>query len=91
MKQALCDVTAVSFWPHHFVRQVSIFKKLTAWNCDKGAETVTFGALQFKDFVLVNNEKAGFEGKLLSEVPQYNEANGSMVDGGMIVAHIGNE
>ena len=71
--------------------QVAIFERLLAWNCEKGAEAVSFGALQFKDFVLVNNEKAGFEGKLLSGTPQYNETSGAMVDGGMFVAHLGDE
>ena len=71
--------------------QVAVFKTLTAWNCEKGAEAVNSGALQFKDFLLVNNEKAGYEGKMLMEVPQYDEVNGPMVDGGKIVAHIGNK
>ncbi|KAK7468036.1 hypothetical protein BaRGS_00036740, partial [Batillaria attramentaria] len=71
--------------------QVAIFKTLTAWNCEKGAETVNTGALQFKDFILVNNEKAGWEGKQLGSVPQYDETNGPMVDGGKIVAHLDNK
>ncbi|XP_076438726.1 fibrocystin-L-like isoform X2 [Babylonia areolata] len=71
--------------------KVAVFETLTAWNCEKGAEAVNSGALQFKDFVLVNNEKAGYEGKLLMDVPQYDELTGPMVDGGKIVAHLGNK
>jgi len=52
---------------------------------------VNFGALQFKDFVLINNEFAGFEGKMLGPTPQYDEVDGPMVDGGKIVAHLGNK
>ncbi|KAH9519161.1 Fibrocystin-L, partial [Bulinus truncatus] len=47
------------------------FYSLTAWNCQKGAESVNFGAVQFYHFVLVNNEMAGFEGKILSLSPPY--------------------
>ena len=45
------------------------------------------GALQFHDFVLVNNEKAGYEGKLISGVVQYDEANSPMVKGGLVIGH----
>lgn len=79
------------FTRHCKLQQVSIFKTLTAWNCEKGAEAVNFGALQFKDFVLINNEFAGFEGKMLGPTPQYDEVDGPMVDGGKIVAHLGNK
>ncbi|KAK7105773.1 hypothetical protein V1264_017108 [Littorina saxatilis] len=68
--------------------QVSVFKTLTAWNCEKGAEAVNSGALQFKDFLLVNNEKAGYEGKEVFNTPQYDEVNGPMVDGGKIIASL---
>jgi hypothetical protein len=71
--------------------QPVIFKSLIAWNCEKGAESVNTGAIQFKDFILINNEKAGHEMKLLGSVPQYDEVNGPMIDGGMVVAHINNE
>ncbi|XP_048254094.1 fibrocystin-L-like [Haliotis rufescens] len=63
------------------------FESFTAWNCEKGAEAVQSGSLQFIDFILVNNKLAGYEGKLLGHVPQFDEANGPMVKGGLIVGH----
>ncbi|KAL4228553.1 Fibrocystin-L [Mactra antiquata] len=48
----------------------AVFDSLFAWNCEKGAEGVNSGALQFKNFVLANNEKAGYEGKLIVNAPQ---------------------
>ena len=57
--------------------QVAVFQTLTAWNCEKGAEAVNSGALQFRNFVLVNNEKAGYEGKLIvNSPPQWDDDNG---------------
>ncbi|XP_041664378.1 fibrocystin-L-like [Cheilinus undulatus] len=41
----------------------AVFNSLTTWNCEKGAEWVNVGAVQFSGFVMVNNEKAGIEGK----------------------------
>ncbi|XP_012942613.1 fibrocystin-L [Aplysia californica] len=70
---------------------VAKFYSLTAWNCEKGAEGVNSGALQFRNFVLVNNEKAGYEGKLLvGNPPQYDENNGPGVFDSVIVAHYDN-
>ncbi|XP_050416785.2 fibrocystin-L [Patella vulgata] len=70
--------------------EVAVYESLTAWNCEKGAEAVNSGAIQFKDFILVNNEKAGYEGKLLSGgIPQYAE-DGPMVRGGLIVGYSSN-
>ncbi|XP_041373046.1 fibrocystin-L-like isoform X2 [Gigantopelta aegis] len=69
------------------VTKAAVFKTLTAWNCEKGVEAVNVGALQFHDFILVNNDKAGYEGKLINNVPQYEEANSPMVKGGIIVGH----
>jgi hypothetical protein len=40
-----------------------------------GAEGVNTGGVKYKDFVLVNNEKAGYEGKLLLQSPQYDSDN----------------
>ncbi|CAL1525941.1 unnamed protein product, partial [Lymnaea stagnalis] len=68
--------------------QAAKFYSLTAWNCDKGAEGVHIGAVQFHDFVLVNNEKAGFEGKLVvGKPPQYDADNGPGIFDSVIVAH----
>lgn len=62
------------------------FYNLFTWNCEKGAEAVNSGALQFHDFVLVNNVLAGYEGKALVEGEYYTE-NGPMVKDALIVAH----
>ena len=37
----------------------AVFESLTAWHCEKGAEYVNGGDLQFDGFVMVNNEHAG--------------------------------
>ncbi|XP_061168814.1 fibrocystin-L-like [Saccostrea echinata] len=49
---------------------MSLFESLTAWNNEKGAEIVNGGALECRDFVLVNNKLAGYEGKLIIEGDQ---------------------
>ncbi|CAL1525942.1 unnamed protein product [Lymnaea stagnalis] len=68
--------------------QVAKFYSLTAWNCEKGAEAVNIGAVQFHDFVLVHNEIAGFESKLILETPpQYDAENGPGIFDSTIVAH----
>ncbi|KAL8612383.1 hypothetical protein ACOMHN_020138 [Nucella lapillus] len=38
---------------------------------------VDVGAVQFKDFVMINNEKAGMETKLLLEGPRFNSTHGA--------------
>ena len=68
--------------------QVAKFLRFTAWNCEKGAEAVNGGALQFREFILVNNELAGYEGKeIVKSPPQYDEANGPGIFDSLIVAH----
>ncbi|ESO84871.1 hypothetical protein LOTGIDRAFT_131466, partial [Lottia gigantea] len=62
----------------------AVFESLFAWNNEKGAEFVNFGAAQLKDAILVNNEFAGFEGKLVKESPQYSD-EGALLSGGLIV------
>ncbi|XP_053372863.1 fibrocystin-L-like [Mercenaria mercenaria] len=51
----------------------AVFDGLYAWNNDKGAEAVNSGALQFKNFVLVQNKLAGYEGKLVIDAPLYTD------------------
>ncbi|WAR05573.1 PKHL1-like protein, partial [Mya arenaria] len=51
----------------------AVFEGLFAWNCEKGAESVNVGALQFKDFVLVQNKLAGYEGKKINNVPLWTD------------------
>ncbi|XP_052286416.1 fibrocystin-L-like [Dreissena polymorpha] len=62
----------------------AVFERFFSWNNDKGAEAVNVGALQFKDFVLVQNRLAGYEGKLISGLPGYGESS-SMVKDSLIV------
>lgn len=73
----------------HQMWQVAVFRGLTAWNCDKGAEGVNTGSVQFHDFVLVNNEKAGYEGKLILHTSQYDVTAGPLLKNARIVAHLG--
>ena len=66
--------------------QVAKFYSLTAWNCEKGAESVNSGAQQFHDFVLVSNDMAGYEGKLILDGPQFDENDGPGLFNSLIVA-----
>ncbi|XP_011607160.2 fibrocystin-L isoform X2 [Takifugu rubripes] len=45
------------------IPEPAAFHSLTTWNCEKGAEWVNVGAVQFINFIMVNNEKAGIEAK----------------------------
>ncbi|XP_060603397.1 fibrocystin-L-like isoform X3 [Ruditapes philippinarum] len=49
----------------------AVFESFFAWNNDKGAESAWTGALQFVDFVLVQNRLAGYESKSIAQVPRY--------------------
>ena len=60
------------------------FYSLTTWNCEKGAEWVNCGAIQFHDFVMVNNEFAGIEMKLIKGTP-WGEDKGALVKNAVIV------
>ncbi|XP_047483519.1 fibrocystin-L-like isoform X2 [Penaeus chinensis] len=40
---------------------VARWENFTAWRCERGAEVGTGGALQFHNFVVLDNEKAGLE------------------------------
>jgi hypothetical protein len=62
----------------------AVFRSLFAWNCDKGAEAVNSGALQFIDFILVQNKLAGYEGKKVLNVPQYTD-DAPMIKDSLIV------
>ena len=67
------------------VAQPAVFRKLFAWNNEKGAEAVNSGALQFEDFVLVQNQKAGYEGKLIIGAPRFTD-DSPMIKNSLIVA-----
>lgn len=58
----------------------SVFESLTAWNNEKGAEIVNGGAFVMRDFVLVNNKLAGYEGKKILEGEQ-------LIQNSLIVGH----
>ncbi|XP_036421459.1 fibrocystin-L-like [Colossoma macropomum] len=50
-----------------YTPQPAVFRKFTSWNNDKGAEWVNVGSVQFNEFLMVNNEKAGVETKRIIE------------------------
>ena len=62
----------------------AVFQNLFAWNNDKGAEAVNSGALQFDNFILVQNKLAGYEGKKVLSVPQYTDKS-PMIKNSLIV------
>ncbi|XP_058524528.1 fibrocystin-L isoform X1 [Ochotona princeps] len=68
----------------------AIFDSLTTWNCQKGAEWVNGGALQFHNFVMVNNYEAGIETKriLAPYVGGWGETHGAMIKNAKIVGHL---
>ena len=39
----------------------AVYERLKVWRCERGAELVFGGPVQFKDFVLLDNEKAGHD------------------------------
>ncbi|KAG2464816.1 PKHL1 protein, partial [Polypterus senegalus] len=70
--------------------QPAVFDSLTTWNCLKGAEWLNAGALQFKNFLMVNNELAGIEMKRLQTnyVRGWGEAGGAMIINSTVIGHL---
>lgn len=68
----------------------AIFRSLTTWNCEKGAEWVNVGAVQFSNFLMVNNEKAGVEAKRIVQwaVSGFGENGGATVSNSTMVGHV---
>ncbi|XP_036732330.2 LOW QUALITY PROTEIN: fibrocystin-L [Manis pentadactyla] len=68
----------------------AIFNSLTTWNCQKGAEWVSGGALQFHNFVMVNNYESGIETKriLAPYIGGWGETNGAVIKNAKIVGHL---
>ncbi|KAL0166581.1 hypothetical protein M9458_038425, partial [Cirrhinus mrigala] len=61
----------------------AVFRRLTSWNNEKGAEWVNVGAVQFSEFLMVNNEKAGVEAKRIIQ----QHVSGWGLDGGAAVVN----
>ncbi|XP_007188845.2 fibrocystin-L isoform X1 [Balaenoptera acutorostrata] len=72
------------------VPEPAIFNSLTTWNCQKGAEWVNGGALQFHNFMMVNNYEAGIETKriLAPYVGGWGETIGAVIKNAKIVGHV---
>ncbi|NP_001123871.1 PKHD1 like 1, tandem duplicate 2 isoform 1 precursor [Danio rerio] len=61
----------------------AVFRRLTSWNNEKGAEWVNVGSVQFSEFLMVNNEKAGVEAKRII----WHYVSGWGLDGGAAVVN----
>ncbi|XP_068189914.1 fibrocystin-L-like [Antennarius striatus] len=72
------------------IPEPAVFCFFTAWNCEKGAEWVNGGALQFTKFIMVNNEKAGIEIKnvVSSAVKGNGKDGGAVVSDSIIVSYV---
>ncbi|KAI7798957.1 putative fibrocystin-L, partial [Triplophysa rosa] len=68
----------------------AVFRRLTSWNNEKGAEWVNVGAVQFSEFLMVNNEKAGVEAKRIirTYVSGWGLEAGAAVVNSTIVGHV---
>ncbi|XP_044027924.1 LOW QUALITY PROTEIN: PKHD1 like 1, tandem duplicate 1 [Siniperca chuatsi] len=68
----------------------AVFHSLTTWNCEKGAEWVNVGAVQFNSFIMLNNEKAGIEAKRILQwaVSSFGEYGGATMSNSTIVGHV---
>ncbi|VDH99664.1 Hypothetical predicted protein, partial [Mytilus galloprovincialis] len=64
----------------------AVFKNMYTWNCDKGAELVNGGAVQFENFKMVNNRKAGFEIKQIKEGDFYADTGALIKDGFVVMS-----
>lgn len=75
---------------HSKIPEPAVFRSLTTWNCEKGAEWVNVGAVQFSNFIMVNNEKAGIEAKRIIRwaVSGFGEDGGATMSNSTIVGHV---
>lgn len=72
------------------IPEPAVFRSLITWNCEKGAEWVNVGAVQFHNFIMVNNEKAGIEAKRIFQwaVSMFGEEGGATMSNSTIVGHV---
>lgn len=72
------------------IPEPAVFRKLTSWNNEKGAEWVNVGAVQFHDFLMVNNELAGVETKriLQEHVSGWGLDSGAGLVNSTLVGHV---
>nr|XP_055075127.1 fibrocystin-L-like [Misgurnus anguillicaudatus] len=68
----------------------AVFRRLTSWNNQKGTEWVNVGAVQFSEFLMVNNELAGVESKRIirTYVNGWGLQGGAAVVNSTIVGHV---
>ncbi|XP_066530272.1 fibrocystin-L-like [Hoplias malabaricus] len=72
------------------IPQPAVFRKLTSWNNQKGAEWVNVGSVQFSEFLMVNNELAGVETKRIIQqyVSGWGLVGGAAIVNSTIVGHV---
>ncbi|KAI5615922.1 fibrocystin-L precursor [Silurus asotus] len=72
------------------IPEPAVFRKLTSWNNQKGAEWVNAGAVQFNNFLMVNNEVAGVETKRIIQqhVSGWGLDKGAGMVNSTIVGHV---
>ncbi|XP_056378584.1 fibrocystin-L-like [Hyla sarda] len=75
---------------YYYTPSPAIFRSLTTWNCQKGAEWVNGGAIQFHNFFMINNEDSGIETKRVvsSYVGGWGETYGAVLKSAIIVGHL---
>ena len=78
MEDGACDSTTP---------KAAKFGSMFVWNCEKGAEVVNAGSLQFHDMILVNNEKAGFEWKTTIFFEAFSKENGPLIKNSHFISH----
>ncbi|XP_035686784.1 fibrocystin-L-like [Branchiostoma floridae] len=64
----------------------AVFRGLTAWRNEKGAEWVNVGAVQFEDFVVAYNELAGIEMKRILRLSEWGKAK---ITNAVLIGHGG--
>ncbi|XP_068236296.1 fibrocystin-L-like [Palaemon carinicauda] len=64
---------------------VAAWHDFTVWHCDRGAEVVLGGALQFHNFVALDNEHAGLE--MVKVSGGFGENNGPGIFNSLLVGH----